>query len=156
MARPRLEPARLTKVITCRLSAEAYERWRAKVRASGLGAGEFLRRAIVEDETTIVARRAPRGGKLRQADVARLVGQLARLGNNMNQLARSVNRAHLEGSVRDETFVSQQGYRVGPSCRRVRDSCALAPSAFRRSRYEEPWFPRDSPGRCPRSRSGAS
>ena len=65
--------------VTVRVSAAELAEWRGKVRAAGLSLSELLRRAMARTRTWTAAASAVERERTRE---------LARIGNNLNQLAR--------------------------------------------------------------------
>ena len=71
-----------TVTANARVTPEELEQWRGKARAAGTSLSELLRQAMVRTRTwTAAARAAERERTL----------QLARLGSNLNQIARWAN-----------------------------------------------------------------
>ena len=67
---------------TVRVSAAELAEWRGKARAAGLSLSELLRRAMARTRTWTAAAAAVERDRTRE---------LARIGNNLNQLARWAN-----------------------------------------------------------------
>lgn len=88
---------RLTQLVNIRVTPGEATRWTAAAAAAGLSRSDWVRlRVAGPDEVT--GRPAPRRRALgRSRDVRTdpaLVAQLARIGNNLNQLARWANTEH--------------------------------------------------------------
>jgi hypothetical protein len=91
MARPKkTEGVELEKRVGFRLSAADYEAFMAKVAESGLPCSEFMRKAVLENRTEIVVL-AP--------ETRDLVFQFAKIGNNLNQLAKRIHEDHAGGRL---------------------------------------------------------
>ena len=92
-----LPAQRLTQLVNVRVSPGEAARWSAAAAAAGLSRSDWVRlRVAGPDEVT--GRPAPRRrglprGRTVRADPA-LIAQLARIGNNLNQLARWANTEH--------------------------------------------------------------
>ena len=75
-------PERRTAVVTARVSAAESADWRAKAAAAGVPLSALIRRAMARTRTWTA----------RAAEVEReRTGQIARIGNNLNQIARWAN-----------------------------------------------------------------
>ncbi|MGY2492842.1 plasmid mobilization protein [Cupriavidus sp. CP313] len=90
----------LDKPISVRLSGQARAEFLAKVKASGLTQGEFLRECVLANRTTIVARSRS------QADVRQVLFQFHKAGKNLNQLAHAANSARLAGKMNEALWQS--------------------------------------------------
>ena len=79
---------RLDQVITFRVYAQTRADWKAHARAAGLPLGDWIRQQVLadSDRRTLPKRKPPPA-----ADPA-LLAAIARFGNNLNQIARAVNR----------------------------------------------------------------
>lgn len=88
MPRREHKRARLDQMVTLRVSQQTRAEWQARARAAGLPLGDWLRTHISDQggRRTLPRRRPPL-----PADPA-LLAALARIGNNLNQLARAANR----------------------------------------------------------------
>lgn len=73
------------KQINFRLSEKELEQFKANVEKSKLSQSEYMRRCILEKDIVIID------------DIRELLGELKRIGNNLNQLTRAVN----SGEVRN-------------------------------------------------------
>lgn len=88
---------RLTQLVNVRVSPGEAARWSAAAAAAGLSRSDWVRlRVAGPDEVT--GRPAPRRRGLPRGHTVRadpaLIAQLARIGNNLNQLARWANTEH--------------------------------------------------------------
>lgn len=72
------------KVYTIRWSPEEAQRLEEIAAASGCGKADVLRRLIAYDHSRIIPTRD-------------LTGQIAAIGNNLNQIARSINELRARG-----------------------------------------------------------
>lgn len=97
--KPRGETA-LDKPISVRLSGQARAEFLAKVEASGLTQGEFLRECVLTNRTTVVARSPA------SADRKSILFQCTKAGNNLNQLAHAANSAKLAGKISEALWQS--------------------------------------------------
>lgn len=79
-----------TKVIAVRLPCSLVEKWQSKAAASDMNVSDFVRQSVDESSIEIVGRRRKTPRMTKAADPA-LVLQLARIGNNLNQLGRWCN-----------------------------------------------------------------
>ena len=78
----------LNQIITLRVTARTRADWKRRAQASGLPLGDWIR----EQVSSRTGRRIlPRRRPLPSADPA-LLAAIARVGNNVNQLARAANR----------------------------------------------------------------
>ena len=73
---------RRTATVTARVSAAEFADWRAKAAAAGVPLSALLRQAMVRTRTWT----APAAGVERER-----TRQVARIGNNLNQIARWAN-----------------------------------------------------------------
>lgn len=89
---------KLEATVACRLTQGEYDALLQKCQAANMRLSEYLRRAVLGNETVIQA--APR---LNYAD-RRLLSLYSALGNNMNQLTKRLHYDHLNGLVTDETY----------------------------------------------------
>lgn len=86
-----------TAVVSFRIANEAYDRLIQASEQSGLSTKEWLEQAILNNRTRIVERPKP------SADLRSLATQVNRMGNNLNQVAHTLNSAQLAGKLtRDE------------------------------------------------------
>lgn len=89
--------ARLDVRVTVRVPAGEAARWREQAQAAGVSVSDWLRGRAAADEASVVVtgRPTPRRRVMGRARVVRadpaVIEQLARIGNNLNQLARWAN-----------------------------------------------------------------
>lgn len=95
-----------TKVASFRLAAAAHERLYSQAEKAGLSTRAWLEQAILENQTQIIAKAKP------NRELAPLLFQVNKIGNNINQLAHHFNAMELAG-------------RLGP------DQAAMATNALR-------------------------
>lgn len=87
----------LTQLVAVRVSAETAQAWRDAAQRQGVGLSDLIRTRMAEpgQEPERTGRptpaRGPGRGSAPKAD-PQLVGELARIGNNLNQIARHANR----------------------------------------------------------------
>jgi len=109
-AKPKKKPA-LTARLAFRLPGDVADDWRAKAAASGMSLSDFLRVAVDEHQTTgNPTPRKARKPSARTADPA-LIAQLAKAGNNLNQLARILN-THFSSVDRVELLIALNAIRA--------------------------------------------
>ena len=88
----------LTQLVAVRVSAETAQAWRDAAQRQGVGLSDLIRTRMAEpgQEPERTGRptpaRGPGRGSAPKAD-PQLVGELARIGNNLNQIARRANTA---------------------------------------------------------------
>ncbi len=75
-------PERRTVLIAARVTPAEHAAWRDKAAAAGVSPSELLRRAMAQTRTWTAPARAVERERTRQ---------IARIGNNLNQLARWAN-----------------------------------------------------------------
>ena len=96
MARPpKKEETALDTRVGFRLSKSDYEHYLQKVAESGMSASEFFREAVLGNKTEIVVL-AP--------ETRELVYHFAKVGNNLNQLAKRVHEDHAKGVLDGERY----------------------------------------------------
>ena len=76
-----------TAHLTIRLSAEERAAIDEAARRSGLTSGSYARQLLLGAPTPRQVRRPP----IERQELARLLGQLGRIGSNLNQLAHAAN-----------------------------------------------------------------
>lgn len=99
--------------LTLRVPASFRRALEAEAKSSGDNLSDLMRRRLASSEAPPLGRPAPRRRKLSElgpvskADPA-LMRQIARIGANMNQLARSANAGALAGSPIEAIFVLER------------------------------------------------
>jgi len=93
MSRPRKEKNEVGKPVSFRLPLDEYERFAQKVKESGLTKSEFFRRAVIANETTVVAAPVQTETERRQLFI------ISKASNNLNQLAHVMNSARAEKKI---------------------------------------------------------
>ena len=86
-------PKRESKNVSFRLGREQHAVLMARVEQSGLSPRAWLERAILANETTIVARQK------QHPNIDSLLFQLGRAGNNLNQIALRLNTLQKSGGL---------------------------------------------------------
>ena len=86
----------LDQMITLRVSAQTRSEWQARARAAGVPLGDWLRSQIADPAGR---RPLPRRKPPPPVDPA-LLAAIARIGNNLNQLARAANRQQWPAPMR--------------------------------------------------------
>lgn len=79
------KPRQPTRPFAARLSEEAHARIHTRAALAGLSARAWLEAAILEEKATIISRAKP------HRDLAGLLYQVNKAGNNVNQLALHFN-----------------------------------------------------------------
>jgi len=85
--RKRVKDAR-GKFVAVRCTDEEYAAILGRASEAGLKIGSFLRSLALGDPGPRAARRPP----IERQELARLLGELGKIGSNVNQLARGFNR----------------------------------------------------------------
>lgn len=99
------ENQKMDSKISLRLPVSVCQAWKDAAASAGLCLGDWVRTQIAVDGVDQVVSKKPTPRKVPDlakrrfvpADPA-LINQVARLGNNLNQIARSINRSGLEAS----------------------------------------------------------
>lgn len=99
MARPRKDKEQVGKPVAFRLPLHEYERFQQKVAESGLTASEFFRRAVIANDTTVIAAPTETAADRRQLFI------VSKASNNLNQLAHVMNYARVKGAVDRELCI---------------------------------------------------
>jgi len=81
------------KFIKLRVSEKERDRWNAKAKNAGLTLADYFRKLADEEPTNITPVGLNSRRKFTPAD-PELVRQIARIGNNLNQIAKAVNQGH--------------------------------------------------------------
>jgi Bacterial mobilisation protein (MobC) len=89
----------LTEVVSMRVPKEVAQGWNRRSKEGGLSRSNWMRLQIKDEAIGTTNRPAPRRrpalkGTVAHAD-AKLVLELARLGNNLNQVARAIHSSRL-------------------------------------------------------------
>ncbi|RTL62430.1 MAG: MobC family plasmid mobilization relaxosome protein [Pseudonocardiaceae bacterium] len=92
-AKDKQKKRRRTEALRIRLSAEERDAVNAAAEAAGVGVCTFARVQVVNavGKTPTAAPRRRTEPSEAARDLAKVVGQIARIGNNLNQLARAAN-----------------------------------------------------------------
>lgn len=80
--------------LAVRVPSSIAAQWRASAAAAGLSLADWLRQAVDPTQVKVVGRQSPRRRpKLTPASVSdqALIFEVAKIGNNLNQVARWVN-----------------------------------------------------------------
>lgn len=98
MSRPLKGPVPLATVLAVRVPHSVAADWRSAAAERGLGMSDWLRESIDPDAVRVTGKAQTKPTKRRysSADPA-LVAALNRAGNNINQVARVLNRQVLAG-----------------------------------------------------------
>jgi hypothetical protein len=112
----------LGKVVSVRLTDKDHSSYMAKVLASGMKPSRFLRDCILADKTEVIVDGKPltpdeirRVAEIRlqakqsknessSAEKRRLLYLFNKAGNNINQLAKAANVAHVAGTVSEDLY----------------------------------------------------
>jgi hypothetical protein len=112
----------LGKIVSFRLPDEDYAKYMEKVLASGMKPSRFLRECVLADKTEVIV-----DGKPLTADEIRRIAEIRtqskkpkkdlssaeklhllflfnKAGNNINQLAKAANVAHVAGTVSEDLY----------------------------------------------------
>ncbi len=81
------EKRRRGKLAHVRLSDDEHIRLKGAADSSGLALGAYLRSCALGDAGPRAARKPP----IQRRELARLLGQIGKLGGNVNQIARALN-----------------------------------------------------------------
>lgn len=109
MARPvKSDSEKLHHMLGFRLTDADFLVWQKKVSDSGYSAGEFFRLAVITNKTIVQG--VPRPAIQRRPPTDKVSRKelflLAQTSNNINQIARQVNTAHLAGKVTRHLYFS--------------------------------------------------
>lgn len=99
MSRPLKEENPLECIIATRLQGADYQQFMSDFKTSGLSRSEYLRQAVVQRKTTIVA-----VDKKVSEDDRYKVFLLKKASNNANQLAHQANAAHQAGKISEGLY----------------------------------------------------
>ncbi|MGL4928120.1 MAG: plasmid mobilization protein [Plesiomonas shigelloides] len=88
-----------TKYVGFRLKIEEYEKFAAKAEQANMTLTEYLRIAILENQSVVVAKQ-PKAS----VDKRALQYLFNKTSNNMNQLAHMANSKNKGGVLNDKTF----------------------------------------------------
>ena len=99
MARPLKEETPLEGIISTRLQGQDYEEFISEFKKSGLSRSEYLRKAVLRRETTIVAVEKKTDDSQRQK-----VFLMKKSSNNLNQLAHQANTAFITGKINEALY----------------------------------------------------
>lgn len=114
-ARSGSERRQRSKDVRIRLTPAEYATLLAMAERAGLSLGGYARQALLEAEPPRQARRPP----IERAELAKLLGQIGRIGSNLNQIARHAN---VEGRFTDEAALHQ----LCDELRSIRDAALAA------------------------------
>lgn len=99
MARPLKEETPLEGIVSTRLQGQDYQEFITEFQKSGLSRSEYLRKAVLRRETTIVAVEKKTGDDQRQK-----IFLMKKSSNNLNQLAHQANAAHKSGKISEALY----------------------------------------------------
>ena len=82
-----------SRIVNFRLPSEVHQNWKSQAESAGISMSDFVRSCVDSKQVTGIAsplkkRRHPAFSKVDPA----LLREIAKIGNNLNQLARCVNR----------------------------------------------------------------
>ena len=103
MGRPTKYTKPLAMPRSFRLMASDDEKFAANLAASGLETSEFVRDYVLRNKIVVVARLGKATTQTR-LERLRLIGLVAKAGNNINQLARRANTDYKAGVVSAGTY----------------------------------------------------
>ncbi|WP_095444216.1 plasmid mobilization protein [Ochrobactrum quorumnocens] len=86
VSEPRTEKRNTTARVTIRMTPAERQRLSSLCEQSALNASEFIKRATLSSELTIIS-----SNHVDREITAKFLGELGRIGNNINQIARVLN-----------------------------------------------------------------
>ena len=104
MPRKKYNTSHRSRVVKTRMTEEEYVDFAARLAPYGISQSEFIRRAIQSASIRPVVTVSPVNDELLAA-LGKLTAEYGRIGNNLNQIARTLNEWHspypqLAGEVR--------------------------------------------------------
>lgn len=101
----------LPRIYHFRLSEADAEVWDDKIARSGMKISEFMREAVIRNETVVVGDASRKNRPVRKKadvnpDIQKTIFLLAALSRNMNQIAHRLNADNLAGLVTPATYVA--------------------------------------------------
>lgn len=99
MVRPLKEETPLEGIVSTRLQGQDYQEFISEFQKSGLSRSEYLRKAVLRRETTIIAVEKKTDDTQRQK-----VFLMKKSSNNLNQLAHQANTAFLAGKISEVLY----------------------------------------------------
>jgi len=104
MVRPTKFDEPLARPRSFRLRKSDDEKFKKKLTESGLETSAFLREYILQNKTEVIAR--PQKSITRESciELIRLIGQVQKVGNNINQIAHRANSDFLAGTLTESVY----------------------------------------------------
>lgn len=101
----------LPRIYHFRLSESDGEIWDDKIARSGMRISEFMRSAVINNETVVVGDASNKKRPVRKRadvnpDVQKTIFLLAAISRNMNQIAHRLNADNLAGLVTPATYAA--------------------------------------------------
>ena len=93
MPRRKYDTPHRSRVVKTRLTEEEYADFAARLAPYGISQSEFIRRAIRGASIRPVVTVSPVNDELLSA-IGKLTAEYSRIGNNLNQIARTLNEWH--------------------------------------------------------------
>lgn len=87
----RSDSRKATEIIAFRMRPEEAEALRAAAKASGLGPTTFARRAAFDAASLPFPEYEAKSPDPRKIEAAKIIGEINRIGSNVNQLAKIAN-----------------------------------------------------------------
>ena len=104
MVRPTKFDEPLARPRCFRLRKSDDEKFKKKLTESGLETSAFLREYILQNKTEVIARPQKSITRESRIELIRLIGQVQKVGNNINQLAHRANSDFLAGTLTESVY----------------------------------------------------
>lgn len=101
-----------SRVFHFRLKPDDAEIWDSKIARSGMSTSEFIRAAVINNETTVIGSgtkkkpKATRKSDNVHPEIRKANFLLAKASNNLNQIAHRLNADNLVGLVTPATYAA--------------------------------------------------
>ena len=92
------EKRQRTRDIRVRLTPEEYDRVKLAADNTGLALGAFARAAMLDNPGPRATRKPP----VARQELTRILGQLGKIGSNVNQIARAINSGDDPNGLSDD------------------------------------------------------
>lgn len=104
MVRPTKYEEPMARPRSFRLRKLEDEKFAKKLSDAGLETSEYIRKLLHEDKSEVIARPQRMMSKESRLELIRMIGQVQRVGNNINQLAHRANADYLTGTLAEKTY----------------------------------------------------
>ena len=104
MVRPTKFDEPLARPRSFRLRKSDDEKLEKKLTESGLETSAFVREYILQNKTEVIARPQKSITRESRIELIRLIGQVQKVGNNINQLAHRANSDFLAGTLSESVY----------------------------------------------------